>query len=198
MPLQDTIHKWTAGGASRGLSLAVVLLSMVALALWYDLAAFKNLSAIEGFDSAQLARNIADGRGYTTDFIRPFSMHLLRQHRADHDPLIRERHPDLANAPLYPVLLAGALKLMPFSYPNVAGDKSVGAYAPDRWIAGFNQLLFLIAVVLLFRLAARLFDARVGWLAAAVLAGTDLFWRFSASGLPTMLAVVIVLGLIDV
>ncbi len=27
-------------------------------------------------DSAQLARNIADGKGYTTLFIRPFSLYL--------------------------------------------------------------------------------------------------------------------------
>ena len=198
MRLQDTIHHWTAGAASRGLNLAVVFLAMVALALWYDLAAFRNLSTIEGLDSAQLARNLADGRGYTTDFVRPFSMHLLKEHRADHDPQVRERHPDLANAPLYPVLLAGALKLMPFPHPNVIGEKSVGAFAPDRWIAGFNQLLFFVAVALLFRLASRLFDARVGWLAAAVFAGTDLFWRFSVAGLPTLLAVVITLALTDV
>lgn len=198
MPLQDTIHRWTAGGAARGLQFAVVFLAVVALALWYDLAAFKNLSTIEGMDQAQLARNIADGRGYTTDFVRPFSMHLIQRHRSDRNPLVREPHPDIANAPLYPLLLAGALKLMPFPYPNVAGDKVVGAYAPDRWIAGFNQFLLLVAVVLLFRLGARLFDERVGWLAAAVLAGTDLFWRFSIAGLPTLLAVVLVIALVDV
>jgi hypothetical protein len=196
MPLQETIHKWTAGGAARWLNTAVLFLAMVALALWSNLASFKNLSTIEGFDNAQLARNLADGRGYTTDFVRPFSMHLLKKQGGD--PQVRERHPDLANAPLYPVLLAGVLKAMPFPYPNVVGEKNVGAYAPDRWIAGFNQLLFILAVIQVFCLGSRLFDPRVGWLAAVVLAGTDLFWRFSLSGLPTLLACNIVLGLAQV
>ncbi len=199
MPLQDSIHGWTAGGAARRLNLAVVFLGVIGVAIWYHLAAFKNLSAIEALDAAQLARNIADGRGYTTGFIRPFSVFLLRQQQAapaTYTPPDAP-HPDLANAPLYPVVLAGALRAMPFPYPDVAGDKSAGAYTPDRWVAGFNQLLFIVVVVQIFRLASRLFDPRVGWLSAAVVAGTDLFWRFTLSGLPTVLAMVIVLALVD-
>jgi len=45
--------------------------------------------------------------------------------------------------------------------------------------------------------AARLFDEPVGWIAAAVFAGTEIFWRFSVSGLPTMLAMLLVIGLAD-
>ncbi len=200
MPLQESIHRWTAGGAARRLNLAVVFLGVIGLAVWYHLAAFKNLSTIEGLDAAQLARNIADGRGYTTGFIRPFSMSLLRQHHFDPAAYAPPDtpHPDLANAPLYPVLLAGALRLMPFPYPDVAGDKSTTAYAPDRWVAGFNQLLFIVVVIQVFRLGSRLFDPRVGWLSAAVVAGTELLWRFAVAGLPTILAMVLVMGLAEV
>lgn len=200
MPLQESIHRWTAGGAARRLNLAAVFLGVIGLAVWYHLAAFKNLSTIEGLDAAQLARNIADGRGYTTGFIRPFSVSLLRQHQVDPAAYAPpdSPHPDLANAPLYPVLLAGALRLMPFPYPNVAGETSSKAYAPDRWVAGFNQLLFIVVVVQVFRLASRLFDPRVGWLSAAVVAGTELLWRFTISGLPTILAMVLIMGLAEV
>ena len=31
-------------------------------------------------DAAQLARNIAEGKGYTTLFIRPFSLYLVQSH----------------------------------------------------------------------------------------------------------------------
>ena len=60
-------------------------------------------------DTAQLARNIADGKGYTTLFIRPLSLYLVQKHneaRQASAPAtagadfaqIQAAHPDLANA----------------------------------------------------------------------------------------------------
>src|SRR5688572_14292440 len=198
MPLQDVIHKLTEGSGSRFVTLALVLFGMLGLAVWYDVAAFKNLSTIEGMDAAQLARNVSEGKGFTTQFVRPLSMHLIQRHRADHDALLVAGHPDLANAPLYPALLAGALKLMPFDYPDAAAEKKFSVYMPDLWIAGFNQLLFFVAVWMIFRLGRRLFDEQVAWVSAAVFAGSDLVWRFSVSGQSTMLLMVVFLALIEV
>ena len=198
MPLQDFIHKFTEGSGSRFVKVALVFLGMLGLAVWYDLAAFKNLSAIEGLDAAQLARNISEGKGFTTQFVRPFSMFLVKRHRSDSDTLIKERHPDLANAPLYPVVLAGALKVSPFGEPDLSSVKRFSVYTPDLWIACVNQLLFFMAVWMVFRLGRRLFDEPVAWVSAAVFAGSDLYWRFSTSGLSTMLLIVIVLWLVEV
>jgi hypothetical protein len=198
MPLQDLIHKLTEGSGSRFIKVALVFLGMLGLALWYDLAAFKNLSTIEGMDAAQLARSISEGEGFTTRFVRPFSMFLVKRHRADGDAQIKERHPDLANAPLYPLVLAGALKVSPFGEPDLAAVKRFSIHTPDLWIAGFNQLLFFVAVWMVFRLGRRLFDEPVAWVSAGVFAGSDLFWRFSTSGLSTLLLVVLVLWLVEV
>ena len=203
MMLQEFIHKITEGGGARFLKWFAAAIALISLAVWYDLSQFKNLSTPEAMDAAQLARRISEGRGYTTDFVRPLSMYLIRQHRADNDPLVREAHPDLANPPLYPVLLAGALKVMPFPFPDLL-DKNGKAkpgfsiYAPDMWIAGFNQMLFLFSAGLLFRLARRVFDERVAWGSAVVFVGADIFWRFTISGQSTMLLVVIVLALSNV
>ena len=112
MPLQDIIHKFTEGTGARLLTLVLVFFGMVGLAIWYDLAAFKNLSTIEGMDNAQLARNLSEGQGFTTGFVRPFSLHLVKRHRADGDPLLADRHPDLANAPIYPALLVRRRRLL--------------------------------------------------------------------------------------
>lgn len=197
MPLQDTIHKWTEGSGARLLRLILVFFGMLGLAVWYDAAAFRNLSTIEAMDAAQLGRNIAEGRGFTTDFIRPFSMYLLREHRGA-AALKEEKHPDLANAPLYPLALAGVVKAMPSSYLDLSSVKELNIYLPDLWIAGFNQILFFVAVWLLFRMARRLFDEPVAWVSAGVFAGAELFWRFSISGLSTMLLTVLFMALIDV
>ncbi len=198
MMLQEFIHKITEGGGARFLKWFAAAIALISLAVWYDLSQFKNLSTQEAMDAAQLARRISEGRGYTTDFVRPFSMHLIRQHRADGDPLVKAAHPDLANPPLYPVLLAGVLKAMPFKFPEVARAKAFSVFTPDLWIAAFNQALLLLSAGLLFRLARRVFDERVAWGSVLVLVGSEIFWRFSISGQSTMLLLVLVLALANV
>jgi len=59
-----------------------------------------------------------------------------------------------------------------------------------------NQVLFFGAIVVLFFLARKLFDADVAGLSAIFLLGNELFWRFSVSGLSTMLLLLIFLGLV--
>src|SRR5262249_46984508 len=106
--------------------------------------------------------------------------------------------------PVYPLVLAGLMKAAPPVRYQAAGSKSLWnrdgttfwTYAPDFYISLFNQLLFLVAIVLVFLLARRLFDPPVAWTSAALFLGTDLFWRFSISGLSTMLLIVIFLALI--
>lgn len=195
MRMQEIIHQFTEGSGSRWIKLVLVLFTMVGLAVWYDAAAFKNLATIEGMDAAQVARNLSEGRGYTTDFIRPLSLHLLRRHLPPGEAPLKDNHPDLANAPLYPALLALAMKVFPMQPPDLAKVKSFSVYQPDLWIAIFNQILFLLAVWMVWRLARRLFDEPVAWVTAAVFAGSELCWRFSTSGLSTMLLMVLMLAL---
>ena len=110
-------------------------------------------------------------------------------------------HPDLANPPVYPVVLAGLMKVFRFDY-TISTSKSFWSnggrfwrFKPDFSIALFNQLLFLAGITLVFFLARRLFDPAVAWLSTGLMLGAELFWRFSVSGLSTMLLVVIFLGL---
>ncbi len=201
MPLQDFIHKLTEGSGNRFLQSLLVLFAMIGLTVWYDAAQFKNLSTIEGMDAAQVARNISEGRGFSTQFVRPFSVYLVRKHQ-EGDGKLNGDHPDLAHGPLYPLLLAGAFKVNPLGWPDVRPDANPGqpfsAYAPDLWIAIVNQGLFYVAVWMVFRLGRRLFDESVAWVSAAVFAGAELFWRFSVSGQSTMLLLVLFLALVEV
>jgi 4-amino-4-deoxy-L-arabinose transferase-like glycosyltransferase len=110
-------------------------------------------------------------------------------------------HPDLANPPVYPVMLAGLMKVLPFRYPVELkkpfwSDASrFWRYQPDFQITMFNQILLLVVVALTFLLARKLFDASVAWLSALLVLGCELLWQFSVSGLSTMLLLVIFLGL---
>lgn len=215
--MQEFIHKWELGSGRHYLRTAAALIGMLSLLTVYDLVAFRNFATQEAMDSAQLARNISEGRGYVTHFIRPFSMYLLkRQHLAAQAQSggagastnsaagaagldmcrLRQPHPDLANPPVYPLLLAGLLKVMPFGYPDLSQSQTFSIFKPDLWITLFNQVLFLAAVWMVFRLGRTVFDESVAWVGAGAFLSSDLFWRFSVSGLSTMLLVVIFLGLV--
>ena len=167
----------------------------------------------EAMDSAQLARNIAEGKGYTTLFIRPFSLYLVQSHNKakhaaapattnlDFAQIKFNPHPDLANPPVYPLVLAGLMTVRSFRYPVElikpfwSDNSHFWRYQPDFQIAVFNEILLLVVVALTFFLARKLFDANVAWLAALLTIGCELLWRFSVSGLSTMLLLVIFLGL---
>jgi 4-amino-4-deoxy-L-arabinose transferase-like glycosyltransferase len=192
---QDVIHKLEVGSGYRVLKGAVALVGIIALALFYDMAAYQNFSTPEAMDAAQLARNIAEGQWFQTDVVRPLSLYLLKEDgtKAGSTNSLSgqiERCPDLSNPPAYPLVLAGVLKARELF--GVGGDEWEGqggvfrTYGPEVWIAGFNQLLLLVCACLVFSLGRRLFDEGVGWVSAAVFAGAEVFWRHSVSGLPTL------------
>ena len=217
MPLNELIQRLihiSAGGAgSRYLRALALGLAVVGLALVYNLCAYRNFATQEAMDSAQLARNLAEGNGYTTLFIRPFSLFLVQRHNEaihaaapattnlDFARIKGISHPDLANPPVYPVVLAGLMKVLPFRYPVElkkpfwSGNNRFLRYQPDFLIAIFNEILLLVVVVLTFFITRKLFDVNVAWLTALLTIGCELLWQFSVSGLSTMLLLVIFLGL---
>ena len=236
MPLlQDLIHKFEEGAGKRRLRkfLAVLaLLAFVGLCNWRE---FRNFSTQEAMDSAQLARNISEGKGYKTLFVRPFSIYLVEtvnrqklgpppaDKRVDYAEIRDTMHPDVSNPPAYPLVLAGWMKtyhlalkgmdafrnILPgaiknrlprfndsIANPLWKSDGRLGWSPGDFFISVFNQLLFFALIVLVFFWAKRLFDPRVAWTSAALLIGSEFLWRFSFSGLSTMLLLFIFMGLI--
>jgi hypothetical protein len=194
MPLQWWIHHLEEGAGARAMKAAAALLGFIALASLYDLLSYESYSSEEAMECAQLARNLSEGKGYTTDSIRPLALYLLESaaEPGQSSKVLAQRVPDLSNAPVYPFLLAGLMKALPFQF----AARQFWFYQPEQWISLFNQALFLGATALLFLLAWRLFDSNVAWLSAALFAGTKLFWRFSVSGLSTLWLMLVFLGVV--
>ena len=219
--LQKVIYFIEEGEGAQTLRLALAVLAFVAIAMFYDIMSFKSFNTEEAMDMSQLARNISNGEGYTTKCIRPFSLALV-QAQTDRKAAIIDKqlesknlsatdrktleseqvqlkkiaslktpHPDLANPPLYPTLLAGFLKIAPINYK--IPFEIFQAYKPELWIAGFNQFLFFLAILLIFKITRELFGPSVAWVSTLLFTATDQFWRFSVSGLSTMLLMVIFL-----
>ncbi len=203
--LQDLIHHLEEGRGLRWVRVGLAVLAIATVVIGFNLRGFRNMSTQEAMDSAQLGRNLAEGQGFTTLFVRPFSMHLVAKHnraknRGTDLSQIKAPHPDLANPPVYPLVLAGLMKAVPMDYTASTTKRfwSDGGlfsrYQPDFFIGLFNQLLFLILIGMVFLLARKLFDPPVAWLSALLLLGTEVFWRFSVSGLSTVLLALIFIG----
>lgn len=209
--IQGAIYALEVGRAARWLRISALVTTVVALAVVYDVLAYHNFSTMEAMDAAQVGRNIAEGRGFTTEFIRPFSLYLVQKYNKNNADTastnftdyaqINTGHPDLANAPAYPLLLAGWMKIFPPEWrvqtrkPFWSERGSFARYEPEFRIALLNQLLLMAVVALTFLLAKTLFDWQAAWLSAAIVLGSDVLWKFSVSGLSTMLMMVVFLGL---
>lgn len=210
MPLlpQDIVHKAETLMSGAWARIALAIIAALALLGAYDWRQARNFATPEAMDSAQLARNLSEGKGFTTDFVRPFSLFLIK--RANQKRLdslspevkadlcqVKTSHPDIANAPFYPAVLAAYMKMAPFRF-EITRNQSGGfvRHQPDFLITFFNQILFGLVVLLAFFLARKLFDAFVAWISAILLFGSDLLLRFSSSGLSTMLLLVLFMGLI--
>lgn len=210
--LQEVIHKLEVGPWMGRLRIGLAVLAFVVLIGGYNLRNFRNMASQDAMDAAQVARQLSEGKGFSTLFIRQYSIHLVQEQNRAHagatasakDPaqLKDAPHPDLANAPLYPAALAVLMKVLPFNWDTQrtgwlwSQDGRFWRSQPDFLIALFNQALLLIVVALTFLLARKLFDPAVAWTAALLLLVCEWLWRFSVSGQSTILLLLIFIGLV--
>jgi len=195
MPLQEWIHKLEEGEGTRYIKGVFLILAFAGLAAWFDIRNFKNFNNPEAMDSAQIARQLATGHGFSTRFIRPLSIRLLQIKQGDQAKVLDGDHPDMANAPVFPVLEAALIKALPMRF-RIADPSEFFRYTPEIFIAILNQLFFLLMLWALYKLCARLFDKGVAGTTVAVTALTELFWKHTVSGLPTILLTLITIGIV--
>jgi 4-amino-4-deoxy-L-arabinose transferase-like glycosyltransferase len=151
-PSEGLFLKWLIAGA-------LILIPIVLLALYYR-AMFSGLVNNAALDLAQVGRNLSDGRGFTTYFLRPLALthggNALRQ-------------PDVTHGPLYPVVLA-------------LGFGALGA--KDTVAAGISGLFYVLTTPVLYWLGQRVFQRNVGLIAALVFAANPMMLEYATSGLP--------------
>ncbi|MFN0069009.1 MAG: ArnT family glycosyltransferase [Limisphaerales bacterium] len=205
--MQEWIHFFEEGEGARWMGAFSIAIILFAIAVAYNLREFQSPRAPDAMDAAQVARNLADGHGFTTLHIRPVTIGLLRNHREDKDALLKSTdpanpaavtHPDLANPPVYPLLLAGLMQVVPFNWDIPVGRaESHWRFGPDQIIALMNQLWFVVMLLQAFFITRRLIHRGAAWLVLLGLFGTDLLWRFSVSGLSTNFLCVVLLGIVQ-
>lgn len=140
----------------------IVVVPFLFFIVYYKLM-FSGLINPSSMDFAQLGRNLAEGRGFTTFFLRPLGLNH------GNNPF---RQADIVNAPLFPVLLALAY--------GIRG-------ATDAVTAQVSGFFYVITVPVLYRLGSVVFSRNVGLLAALIFAANPLMLEYATSGLPITL-----------
>lgn len=179
--VQAFIHAIEQGrfvGVMRKILLGV---GVLAIALAYLGWNFTGFSAPEAMDQAQVAREISRGHGFSTKFIRPLALWQIERNVG---AVPRGHFPDTFNAPLPPLVNVLAIKA---AGDTVKYDRGIFTAASERMIVILSMICFLLAVGITYLLLARLFDQRLAGFACLLILLTDLFWRYTLSGLPQML-----------
>ncbi len=179
------------------LGLLITSLCIMQLCLTY-----RGLNQADAMDMAQIARQIARGEGFTSKFIRPIDAWDYAQasekkkDEEDQAKLDFDRFPDANHAPLYPYVLAAAIKITgydDFAAKRMDTEKS-NIYAGDRVVSGTSTFFFIIAMALAYTLLTRMFDEVVAATTVAFMGLSELMLQYALSGLPHTLMLCLLLA----
>lgn len=167
---------------SRAISLSFYVL-LVAVSLIQVFGIFRGLSSATGMDQAQIAREIARGRGFHTKFVRPYAWQQMMS--AGKDATVTGL-PDTAQPPLQPLIWAPFFKALEkwSAYDPTTGS---AMYLLDRVIGGLGAFWYLLAIALTHVTMRRLFDDQIAIFTALVLVLCQPLWEIAVSGSPQAL-----------
>lgn len=177
--LQGWLHAAEQGSGAVWLRRVLLVSSVVIIAALWFLLRFNGFSQPEAMDQAQIARQLASGQGYTTLYARPLALHLTLARRGNVPAPMK----DASQAPLGPVISAAAMRLTGTDFQPGPNDTQSPA---ERIIVLAGFAFFAASLPLILLLLRRLFYARLALLGTGLVIVSDLFWRFSFSGLPQM------------
>src|SRR5947199_10689598 len=78
--IQRAVHALEAGGLAVWIRRGLVVVIVVALAVYYFIWQFRGLTTSQAMDQAQIGRAIASGHGWSTNFARPLAIVQLVAH----------------------------------------------------------------------------------------------------------------------
>ncbi len=197
MAVHDFIHSLELGRGRRLILLFSIIAISAFVGVLYIFLEFSGFHRISSMDNAQLARSLAEGRGFTTNYIRPNNLAQLRAYyetklgRPAAEVAV-ERFPEINRAPLYPVLLSIIYRTPAVNFEQDPREILDQGYRPEIAAIVFNQLVFTASAFVLLVLAVRMFDWRVGWLTMTVYLTCNAMWLFTLSAMPTNLVILFI------
>ena len=187
---QQAIHSIDQGISANYIRGAMFVALIISLPLLYLFVQFRGFSTVTAMDQAQIARNLASGKGFSTQFLRPLAVWQLEDAKK---PIPKDNFPDFYQSPLNSLVNALPLTFVKSKWPILSSDF---VYAPERVIAGVSILCFLLSVAVWYLIGKILFDSQLSLLACAAILMCDMMWQFSLSGLPQMMMLLLFSGMI--
>jgi len=199
MNLQQAIHWLEQGGGARVFKLGALLLTLLAISATVAHKQFHGPRTEETLRQADLGRSLANSQGFTTSVNYPQVHAVLEKRGQLYDAT--ERMPEVYHAPAYPLVIAGTLAVLPEGLRSrlftEIPDPPTG-FGADYLLLALNGLFLAIAAWQCWLLGRRLFDARVGLVAAVCLLVSTSIWSHVVAVDGTSLAMVLLLGLFEV
>jgi len=168
---QEWVH-WIEIGAGAGPILrAAAVVGLVVLSLAVANKQFHGPAEETTMLQADVGRQLAAGRGFTTLVNYPQTVALMEER---HRVLAArtESYPEVHHAPLYSLVIAGGLWILPSAWREslfTSAPTPPDGFPADYYLLGLNLVLLWLAAWQTFRLGRRLFDDRVGWVAMLAL-----------------------------
>lgn len=192
---QELIHWLEVGEGARWVLRAAMMAGTVVLSLLVAWKQFHGPVSESTLAQADTGRQIASGAGFTTNINYPQAAAFLAKRGVKFSP--KQPYPELYQAPLYSLVVAGALRALPaarrewlFAAPPVPPN----GFRADYFLLGLNLGLLWLAAWLTFALACRLFDSQVGWLATLALLLSVPIWQQTVAVNGTPLLMVLALA----
>lgn len=167
LTIQEWIHWLEAGAGARVVRLAAVILGVLALSLlvaWKQFEGPRNETTLR---QADMGRQLAKGEGFSSSVNYPQAHAYLSARGKGFDA--EHLMPAVYDAPLYSMVIGAGLRVLPegireglFAKRPVPPD----GFAADYFLLGLNLVLFWLAVWQTYDLGRRIFEVRVGWVAA--------------------------------
>ena len=187
---QEVIHWLEQGRGANWVGRALIVAAALLLTCVYSWKQFHGIPSEFVMQQAVLARQLAQGHGFTTPVNYPQTYAVLRARGVPFDD--KKPYPELYHAPLYSLTLAAAFAILPDaiwkSRPVAPGGWTLDGWQPDYAILGVNLVLFWVGIWLVWRLAGRLFDQRAAWLASLATVASVSLWQqtIALTGLPVL------------
>ena len=192
---QEFIHWLEVGPGARWIRLGAMLVGTLVLSLLIARGQFHGPTSEATLAQADTGRALARGEGFSTSVNYPQTLAFLRARGRGFDA--QHAYPELHQAPLYPLVIAGALRLLPEAKREALFDSipvPPDGFAADYFLLGVNLVLLWLAAWLTFDLGRRMFEPRVGWLATLALLVSVAIWQQTVAVNGTPLLMVLALA----
>lgn len=191
---QEFIHWLEVGEGARWIRLASLLAGTLALSLIVAWKQFHGPTSEATLAQADTGRQLARGAGFTTSVNYPQTVAFQQARGVKFNPATP--NPELHQAPLYSLVIAGALRVLPAAKREAlfaSAPEPPNGFAADYFLLGLNLILLWLAAWLTYDLGRRLFEARVGFLAAIALLVSVSIWQQTVvvNGTPLLMVLVL-------